>query len=1075
MAASLTNSGVSLSFAAYISDISAHQTKFRSLTLPTPEDQNNTYPQLPVAELAVLIQKLWIRGPCFTVSPSRHIGSGAQFVVRQGSIGFFSNPSAGLRTVALKTPKFVLDAEERLDLSESAVRRQVRDFLIEIAALRHPNLRRHENIVNIVGWGIDEESWHRPPFIALELADDDLAGILSSSEEISSQMKFDLIKDIAAALDVIHEIGLIHGDLKLENILVFKRKDRWIAKLSDFGSGADLSKGAELVGRGTVGWRAPELRRHYEEGDFLDPLFLDRLDAYAFGLVSWAIVCDYTTSPPGAEEEDVLNTAMSSVRSQEGITSEFTQSYAKLLGSCLCKNPRERPQRMLPLLVEESNEETPVTLSPDLSNLTLDDDDVDAEIGNDDCSTSNSSTTSVLSSDYQHWNWELPDLEVELLHPLIYAFLESEESLSPETAFAVFLKWVEGGPGPTDEPTASAPWARLLRAAAIGGVQQARALIFRYYEFHGYEINEDIETKTLEWGLESYRYRRFDILSGESGGFNQHYSDMSPEVLEAYLDLPPGLPPCSKTLYEPLNRWGDCLPHILASFNHPEAISILKTIMQPICVNVRNNLGETPLYRACLCGSSETVLFLLDIGANPSLRPRRKAPSCLHWLFAFHPDDVQIVATKLIEKGASTDVLTSRGAKMFHYPFLLPAGSPLRWAVHFRCLEAVRILLSFGADPFLRGGDRQFIFLSSDPDIRPDSPDDIPHEEFILGPSAGASAVEIAVQNWDADTLELLLERHSSAPNDTLADGIGILHHLTAGDFCWISDYSPSRFYTPYVRGPPDAQNTMLKRTLQVLLDHGFEIDALAPAWRSGRTSTALMLAVYAGKPDLVELLLSTGADVNASDSDGRTALMYMGVRYGVEASGSPEAAEEFQTHTATLLLRHGANIHVRDAQGYSPLLTLSSRYLRAAVKILLDSGAAVGDKTNCPEYHTEDVADFPVFGHLTWALSNKLDEGIENTTCVHDQEMAALLRTYVVPLISEHHGVPREYDRKLLLHELAICGLVESATVLLQAGVAVNPVEKKKGKTPRTPLDALLNFMDIKAREAGRGVSKAG
>ena len=130
------------------------------------------------------------------------------------------------RRAIRRPPKFVLLAKERLDLSDSTVRRQVRDFLVEVAALRHPRLRRHENIVDIVGWGIDDDNWHRTPFIALELAEGDLAEILSSNKEISPQVRFGLIRDIAAVLDVIHQTGLIHGDLKPGNILVFKRKDR---------------------------------------------------------------------------------------------------------------------------------------------------------------------------------------------------------------------------------------------------------------------------------------------------------------------------------------------------------------------------------------------------------------------------------------------------------------------------------------------------------------------------------------------------------------------------------------------------------------------------------------------------------------------------------------------------------------------------------------------------------------------------------------------------------------------------------------------------------------------------------
>lgn len=77
----------------------------------------------------------------------------------------------------------------------------------------------------------------------------------------------------------------------------------------------------------------------------------------------------------------------------------------------------------------------------DISKLDLDETYIEAEDKDDAPSTTSSSpASSILSSEYEHWNWELPDLEVELLHPLMFTFLEDEESLSPETASAAFLK-----------------------------------------------------------------------------------------------------------------------------------------------------------------------------------------------------------------------------------------------------------------------------------------------------------------------------------------------------------------------------------------------------------------------------------------------------------------------------------------------------------------------------------------------------------------------------------------------------------------------------------------------------------
>ena len=213
------------------------------------------------------------------------------------------------------------------------------------------------------------------------------------------------------------------------------------------------------------------------------------------------------------------------------------------------------------------------------------------------------------------------------------------------------------------------------------------------------------------------------------------------------------------------------------------------------------------------------------------------------------------------------------------------------------------------------------------------------------------------------------------------------------------------------------------------------------------------------------------------------------------------------------LLLSHGADIHVRDREGCLPVLVLASHYLRAAVKILLDHGAAADDRVNINDVggtylgncsgkdkdrdkDRDEVADFPVFRHLAWAYSDKLDEeDEEGAMCAHDEELADMLRTYFVPLVTasrdrlrnfnlnfnterepEHTEIVVEYHRYLLLHELAICRLIESAKVLLQAGAKINPIAKRGlGKPRRTPLDALLNFMDWQARKASRRVSKAG
>ena len=70
------------------------------------------------------------------------------------------------------------------------------------------------------------------------------------------------------------------------------------------------------------------------------------------------------------------------------------------------------------------------------------------------------------------------------------------------------------------------------------------------------------------------------------------------------------------------------------------------------------------------------------------------------------------------------------------------------------------------------------------------------------------------------------------------------------------------------------------------------------------------MAAAYGGHTKTVSLLIEKGADVNARDSEGRTALLY--------ASGKKN------THTENLLIANGADINMSDILETSPILQAS-------------------------------------------------------------------------------------------------------------------------------------------------------
>ncbi|HWX66663.1 MAG TPA: ankyrin repeat domain-containing protein [Rhodanobacter sp.] len=127
-----------------------------------------------------------------------------------------------------------------------------------------------------------------------------------------------------------------------------------------------------------------------------------------------------------------------------------------------------------------------------------------------------------------------------------------------------------------------------------------------------------------------------------------------------------------------------------------------------------------------------------------------------------------------------------------------------------------------------------------------------------------------------------------------------------------------------------------------LLLQHKVGADQRLP-----NEATALMVAAAMGYPDIAEQLLDNGADVNAVDASGRSAL-HAAAQFGFEHNDSLRARRLFDS-----LLKHGANINHADSEGKTPLLLLLGAQLRpgsecdathigALVPLLLEAGARV-------------------------------------------------------------------------------------------------------------------------------------
>lgn len=99
-----------------------------------------------------------------------------------------------------------------------------------------------------------------------------------------------VLLEVAQALQHLHQHGLIHGDVKPENVLLKADSGRrcgFVTKLSDFGLVKMLRDSYYVVNRsgaGTLSFLAPE---QFTAGSKVTV----KVDSYAFGVMMWEVYC----------------------------------------------------------------------------------------------------------------------------------------------------------------------------------------------------------------------------------------------------------------------------------------------------------------------------------------------------------------------------------------------------------------------------------------------------------------------------------------------------------------------------------------------------------------------------------------------------------------------------------------------------------------------------------------------------------------------------------------------------------------------------------------------------------------
>jgi|GEM_PF-262140 len=188
---------------------------------------------------------------------------------------------------------------------------------------------KHAHLAQIFHFGFIPEK--RRHFIAAEYCPGQSFLEACSVKDISYFEK--ALVQVLAALDCIHSQGIIHFDIKSQNILVSDKDGEPIVKVLDFGWATQLAN-ATTEKKGTPAYMAPEILFHSVNVD-------QRADLYSLGMLcfralsgGWPFIENAEAAMQWHRHGDIPEAFL--------LNAEVPEYLREIIKKCLAKNPSER-------------------------------------------------------------------------------------------------------------------------------------------------------------------------------------------------------------------------------------------------------------------------------------------------------------------------------------------------------------------------------------------------------------------------------------------------------------------------------------------------------------------------------------------------------------------------------------------------------------------------------------------------------------------------------------------------------------------------------------------------------------